>query len=222
MYVVRRHGTSHRGGADGAVLDGPARTSDQGTRPVRGRGRRGGHVRCQPRVGASIGAATAVNRLDCPATANQVQLARVGGPGTAADDLDRRRPDATLAKLRDELPVRAGLSTIWREIDRLHVTVKKIVHADEQRRPDVAAERRQWRRWQPLPDMRQYRFLDECGVTTGLLRRLARSLRGTRVHDHAPCGHWETHTVVATLGLHGPRGAPCSMARSTTLPFTRT
>lgn len=51
--------------------------------------------------------------------------------------------------------------------------------------------------------MRQYRFLDECGVTTDLLRRFARSLRGTRIHDHAPCGHWETHTVVATLGLHG-------------------
>ena len=51
--------------------------------------------------------------------------------------------------------------------------------------------------------MRQYRFLDECGVTTDLLRRFGRSLRGTRLHDHAPCGHWETHTVVATLGLEG-------------------
>jgi transposase len=77
------------------------------------------------------------------------------------------------------------------------------VHADEQRRPDVAAERRQWRLWQPRRDIRQYRFLDECGVTTDLLRRFARSLRGTRVHDHAPCGHWETHTVIATLGLQG-------------------
>jgi hypothetical protein len=35
------------------------------------------------------------------------------------------RPDATLAELRDELPVRAALTTIWREIDRLNVTVKK-------------------------------------------------------------------------------------------------
>jgi transposase len=77
------------------------------------------------------------------------------------------------------------------------------VHADEQRRPAVAAERRQWRLWQPQRDMRQYRFLDECGVTTDLLRRFARSLRGTRVHDHVPCGHWETHTVIATLGLQG-------------------
>ena len=35
------------------------------------------------------------------------------------------RPDATLAELQDELPVRAALTTIWREIDRLNLTVKK-------------------------------------------------------------------------------------------------
>ena len=45
------------------------------------------------------------------------------------------------------------------------------VHADEQRRPDVSTARRRWRQWQPLRDMRQYRFLDECGVTTDLLQR---------------------------------------------------
>jgi transposase len=36
-------------------------------------------------------------------------------------------------------------------------------------------------------------------VTTDLLRRYARSLRGTRIGDHTPCGHWQTHTVVAAL-----------------------
>ena len=35
------------------------------------------------------------------------------------------RPDATLAELRDALPRRAALSTVWREIDRLGLTVKK-------------------------------------------------------------------------------------------------
>ena len=35
------------------------------------------------------------------------------------------RPDATLAELRDTLPTRAALSTVWREIDRLGLTVKK-------------------------------------------------------------------------------------------------
>jgi hypothetical protein len=50
------------------------------------------------------------------------------------------RPDATLAELREALPTSAALSTIWRAIDRLGLTVKKTIHADEQRRPDVAAE----------------------------------------------------------------------------------
>jgi transposase len=35
------------------------------------------------------------------------------------------RPDATLAELRDGLRLRVGLSTLWREIDRLGFRVKK-------------------------------------------------------------------------------------------------
>jgi transposase len=42
-------------------------------------------------------------------------------------------------------------------------------------------------------------FVDESGVATDLIRRYARSRRGTRIGDHAPCGHWETNTVVAAL-----------------------
>ena len=36
-------------------------------------------------------------------------------------------------------------------------------------------------------------------MTTDLLRRYGRSLRGTRLRDHTPCSHWQTHTVVAAL-----------------------
>ena len=35
------------------------------------------------------------------------------------------RPDITLAELRDALPTTAALSTLWLEIDRLGLTVKK-------------------------------------------------------------------------------------------------
>lgn len=35
------------------------------------------------------------------------------------------RPDATLAELREALHTTAALSTLWREIDRLGLTVKK-------------------------------------------------------------------------------------------------
>jgi transposase len=69
------------------------------------------------------------------------------------------------------------------------------------------AKRRDWREWLPLRDVRQYVFLDECGVTTDLLRRYGRSPRGTRLRDHTPCSHWQTHTVVAALRLEGV-GAP--------------
>jgi transposase len=51
--------------------------------------------------------------------------------------------------------------------------------------------------------VRQYVFLDECGVTTDLLRRYGRSPRGTRLHDHTPCSHWQTHTVIVGLRLDG-------------------
>jgi transposase len=50
-------------------------------------------------------------------------------------------------------------------------------------------------------------FIDECGVTTDLLRRYGRRRRGVRLRDHTPCGHWETHTIVAALrpdGLTAP------------------
>jgi len=55
----------------------------------------------------------------------------------------------------------------------------------------------------PLRDAWPYVFLDECGVTTDLLRRYGRSLRGVRLRDHTPCGHWETHTIVAALRPDG-------------------
>jgi transposase len=65
------------------------------------------------------------------------------------------------------------------------------------------AARHRWHAWLPLREVRQYVFLDECGVTTDLLRRYGRSPRGQRLRDHTPCGHWQTHTVVAALGLEG-------------------
>lgn len=67
----------------------------------------------------------------------------------------------------------------------------------------MAAARRRWWATQSLQDMRAYVFLDECGVTTDLLRRYGRSPRGTRLHDYTPCGHWQTHTVIAGLRLGG-------------------
>ena len=71
----------------------------------------------------------------------------------------------------------------------------------------MAVDRRHWLDGLPLHDAGQYVFLDECGVTTDLLRRYGRSPRGTRLHDHTPCGHWEAQTVIAALRVEGV-GAP--------------
>ena len=71
----------------------------------------------------------------------------------------------------------------------------------------MAAGRRRWQDTQPLHDARGYVFVDESGVTTDLLRRDGRSPRGLRLRDYTPCGHWQTHTVVAALrvdDLHAP------------------
>jgi transposase len=46
-------------------------------------------------------------------------------------------------------------------------------------------------------------FLDETGVTNNLLRRYGRALRGVRVHDHTPCGRWQTSTFLAALRVTG-------------------
>jgi transposase len=48
------------------------------------------------------------------------------------------RPDATLAELREALPTMAALSTLWLEIDRLGLTVKK----NRTRRRTTPARRR--------------------------------------------------------------------------------
>ena len=66
----------------------------------------------------------------------------------------------------------------------------------------MAAARRRWHDTLAVGDASRYVFIDESGITTDLIRRYARSLRGTRVGDHAPCGHWDTHTIVAGLRPH--------------------
>jgi hypothetical protein len=66
--------------------------------------------------------------------------------------------------------------------------LKKTIQADEQG-VDVATQRRWWRTWQSLRDARQYMFLDECGVTTDLLRRYGRGV-AARGPDYARRVRW--------------------------------
>ena len=55
----------------------------------------------------------------------------------------------------------------------------------------------------PTWDVAHRVFLDEPGITTNLLRRYGRAPRGARVHDHAPCGRWQTSTLLAAWRVTG-------------------
>lgn len=46
-------------------------------------------------------------------------------------------------------------------------------------------------------------FLDESGVTTEMTRRYGRALRGERVVDAAPAGHWRTLTLLGAISWQG-------------------
>jgi transposase len=77
------------------------------------------------------------------------------------------------------------------------------VRASEHARPDIAAARQQWQTAAPTWDPAHLVFLDETGVTTNLLRRYGRGLRGDRVGDHAPLSRWQTSTFIAGLRVTG-------------------
>src|SRR3984885_565615 len=76
---------------------------------------------------------------------------------------------------------------------------KKVLHASEQERADVARARRRWIREQKLLDSSHLVFLDETSVNTNMTRTYGRAPRGERVIGHVPFGAWKTLTVVAAL-----------------------
>lgn len=82
-----------------------------------------------------------------------------------------------------------------------------MIHAAEQQRPDVQARRAAWLEEQPAWDPGHLVFIDESGARTNLVRQYGRCLRGRRLVDYAPHGHWKTTTLVVALregGLTAP------------------
>jgi transposase len=79
------------------------------------------------------------------------------------------------------------------------VFLRKVLHAAEQDRPDVAAKRRQWRRKQRGLDPKRLVFIDETAVSVGMTRRNGRCPRGERLVCKVPFGSWQTVTLVAAL-----------------------
>lgn len=80
---------------------------------------------------------------------------------------------------------------------------KKVLKAAEQDRPDVAGQRAAWKVRQAGLDPDRLVFLDETWVKTNMTRPRGRSLKGTRVIDKVPHGHWKTTTFLAGLRTSG-------------------
>jgi transposase len=77
--------------------------------------------------------------------------------------------------------------------------LKKIVHASEQERADVAEARQRWKEDQPALDPARLVFIDETGTSTNMARRRGRCRRGERLVGRVPHGHWKITTFVAGL-----------------------
>ncbi len=80
---------------------------------------------------------------------------------------------------------------------------KKTLKASEQERDDIAKSRDEWREFQKTVDARRLIFLDESGLKTNMTRLYGRARGGNRCADTAPCGHWETVTILSSIRLGG-------------------
>jgi len=63
----------------------------------------------------------------------------------------------------------------------------------------VARKRERWRRYQARLDLRRLVFIDETWAKTNMTRTHGRALRGRRLVDRVPHGHWKTLTFLAAL-----------------------
>lgn len=56
---------------------------------------------------------------------------------------------------------------------------------------------------QPTLDVAKLVFLDESGAKTNMTRLRGRAKGGERCIDDAPCGHWNTTTMISSIRLDG-------------------
>src|SRR3954447_23965997 len=118
-------------------------------------------------------------------------------------DLIRQQPDATLEECRQRLGVSCSLMTISRALSQLGLPrKKKVPRAQEQDRPDVQEQRREF--CAGLAGVAPHRlvFVDECGAHTAMTRTYGRAPVGQRVSTNTP-GHWESITRISGMRLSG-------------------
>ena len=133
-------------------------------------------------------------------------------------ELVREHPDATLKVLCELLEAEAGIvvseTTMWRQLKRMDITLKKTLHATERDRPDVVEARQRFFRRMLWWHNRSLVFIDESGVNLSQTRAEGRAPRGQRLVDAVPGGRWENYTIIAGLresGIIAPMMLPGAM-----------
>lgn len=76
--------------------------------------------------------------------------------------------------------------------------------AAEQQRADVVNKRKNWRACQRRWNAGQLVFLDETWAKTNMTRGWGWSLRGARLVESVPHGHWQTTTLLCGIRCSGP------------------
>src|SRR3954470_16485873 len=118
-------------------------------------------------------------------------------------ELVRQQPDATLEELRQRLGVACSTMTISRALRQLGLPrKKKIPRAQEQDRPDVQEQRREFCEGLAGVEPRRVVFVEECGANTAMTRTHGRAPVGERVYTDTP-GHWESITLISGMRLSG-------------------
>src|SRR3954470_6536966 len=134
-------------------------------------------------------------------------------PALGPEDLERLRelirqqPDATLEECRRRLGASCSTMTISRALRELGLPrKKKVPRAQEQDRPEVQEQRREFRERLAGADPRRLVFVDECGANTAMTRTHGRAPVGQRVYTNTP-GRWESITLTCGLRLSGVTAA---------------
>ncbi len=79
-----------------------------------------------------------------------------------------------------------------------------MTHAEEQKRPDVAAKRRRWRaEVMPRLDPARLVFLDETAAKTTMARTHGYAPKGERLEGYAPYRRWQTTTFLGAMSRGG-------------------
>jgi transposase len=118
-------------------------------------------------------------------------------------ELIRQQPDATLKECRQRLGLSCSLMTISRALSKLGLPrKKKVPRAQEQDRPEVQEQRREFREQLAGVDPERLVFVDECGANTAMTRTCGRAPSGERVYATTP-GHWESITLTSGMRLSG-------------------